>query len=298
MKSFTIVTFSLILLGGVLLTSCNQTNVVDILNSLLKIEKWSFSDKYTWYKTNTLEVLNINNLLLRDSMNTVNEDNVDEKLLQTSLLISYEYAKTIHWLADMLTFMNYDCCVKNDEESIEIQKEFMRIFKSTLTKAKMVTTRFLSALQFIDDLKLSVEKKKIYDLIEILSRFNEIEINTELNDDRFYILYVNIDDMLKSIINHTVNYLDRFHNDDDDDNDPLDWDSKVEKLENTYRIHSIKNFCYVKNEISKKFLRKNTTPIDFLLKHITKSVDDIIKINYTDLGFEYDKMTKTSFYNL
>ncbi|XP_050531075.1 uncharacterized protein LOC126899873 isoform X5 [Daktulosphaira vitifoliae] len=282
MKSFNIVTFSLILFGGFLLTSCNQTNVVDILNSLLKTEKWTFGEKNTYYNYPNLVS---SDLLINDSQNgnIVTEDNVKIKLLEASQLISYEYAITLHWLAYKLISLNYYFSQHFSTADLETRKQYSDTMKSIMTKVKKLTQRFFSALQFIDNLDISYQKLFLKRLSEILLIFNEFDLYESSNELLLSFYQYVLSGTLESSINSVILCINHYYK-----AIPIMPMSNLDDLHIKYYSQSYTN-------------KKSAEELADLKSHcklILKSVDEFIEKKYTNLGFIYNENLGESYYNL
>ncbi|XP_050530505.1 uncharacterized protein LOC126899543 isoform X1 [Daktulosphaira vitifoliae] len=276
MKSFTIVTFPFILFGGFLLTLCDETNV-DILNSLLDAKKWTLGVQYTYYNYCNL---NKYDLLITDyNEKIVTEYNVDIVLANLSQLISYEYAITVHWLANMLITLNTYFSINYKSACCETQNEFMETLTKCMTKLKELTKKFVSALIYINKLNITVQKPFLTNFISTLLNFNNFKFEPDINNmDSLYedVIRISID-TFSSTQSLILKYFELTPN--------ISMINSNHDLDLKYQHKSYDTGI---TEEERKHLKLHS---DLILN----SVDELIQIKYTNLGFRYNETSEITY---
>ncbi|XP_050525802.1 uncharacterized protein LOC126896774 [Daktulosphaira vitifoliae] len=292
MKSFTIAALSFILFDVFLLTSCNEEKAINILNSFLKSEKWSFNHAYKWYDIKIGTFFKTEDLLITDSKskNIVTKDNVYDKITIGSQLLTYEYAKIVHWIGTMLYFMNKEWYT-NDEIPYNILIEYLEKLILTFEKVKWVLKLFLSALEFMNTIIESHEKTITDEFIELLTDFilksNMLKFKVAINDVALKLSFNTFSELIHTFFSTKLEAIlfkcckiNGFNK-----NFPLDL------------IEYILHYLYadrLKEKPDEKSIEEFTFFV-FLHETILNSVDEIIEIYYTNLGFKYEeKNEKTS----
>lgn len=262
----------------------NTTNVqktydkmyaVKFLNSFLQRSKWTTKKSCLFdYPNNSY--FRIEDLLLDENCpiaETVDLENVEEKLKDTMLLINIEYTIALAWIVDHLHKIRSDCVQTHDDNCVV----FLVL---NIELSRFHVKRFISAITFLNDL---------------LNISNNSFILDELNH---YIEFVD-----KAIIennNHThstflLKILDKI----------LDFTSKNGNLNQILKNYQIsENDLCLENsrecyEEFKKNLKTNKPYpyFQFLAEHLSAGLWNMLDTLYVKLGFLYSETNNKSFYN-
>ncbi|XP_050544864.1 uncharacterized protein LOC126907541 [Daktulosphaira vitifoliae] len=297
MKSFTIVALSFILFNVFLLTSCYEEIVINILNSVLMSERWTFNHAYKWYDAEIDTSFETEDLLITDSNseNIVTEENVFNKLKMGLQLLTFEYAKIVHWISSTLSFMNKK--LYGDGEIYSETKERLKTFKLTYKEVNRVLILFHSALVFMKSIRPRQFIAETCGLIDSLSEFNlnsnKSKVARALEGVDLDFTFNTFKELIKELVSSEYILL-----------SCCEIKNIFEGAFDEKETFELINYKLNKQHHEKLMEKPDEKSKDeftyfvFLHETILNSVDEIIKIYYTNLGFNYDEKKNKSNYIL
>ncbi|XP_050543673.1 uncharacterized protein LOC126906829 isoform X1 [Daktulosphaira vitifoliae] len=250
---------------------------IKFLNSFLQSSKWRIAQRTMIdYKKNE-EKIRTDELLI-DEKNCyrgaiVDNNNVEDKLRKTILLVNIEYSVSFAWIVYHLNEINCDCSYYRDTLYFP---RCVELIKSSIAISKHIIIRFISAINFLMTLLDIDTKPSILDILQnFITLVNQVK-HDEKNDNT---IMKSIDDAFRFKFTYEKNVYEVLKSQSINKND-LDFFNPV-----LYEIDINLNKEY-----------ENYTYFEYIEMHLRNYIEYNINRLYNNLGFSYNEETKITSY--